>query len=42
MHSGVTGLINMAYNESNSTVIILDSSFAASSSLTAASQAARS
>ena len=26
MHSGVTGLINMAYNESNSTVIILDNS----------------
>ena len=24
MHSGVTGLINIAYNESNSTVIILD------------------
>ena len=26
MHSGVTGLINVAYNESNSTVIILDNS----------------
>ncbi len=26
MHSGVTGLINIAYNESNSTVIILDNS----------------
>lgn len=26
IHSGVTGLINMAYNESNSTVIILDNS----------------
>ena len=26
MHSGVTGLINTAYNESNSTVIILDNS----------------
>jgi len=26
MHSGVTGLINAAYNESNSTVIILDNS----------------
>ena len=26
MHSGVTGLINMAYNESNATVIILDNS----------------
>ena len=26
MHSGVTGLINMAYNEPNSTVIILDNS----------------
>ena len=26
MHSGVTGLINMAYNASNSTVIILDNS----------------
>ena len=26
MHSGVTGLINMAYNESNATVIIVDNS----------------
>ncbi len=26
MHSGVTGLINIAYNQSNSTVIILDNS----------------
>ena len=26
MHSGVTGLINVAYNDSNSTVIILDNS----------------
>ena len=26
MHSGVTGLINIAYNESNATVIILDNS----------------
>ena len=26
MHSGVTGLINIAYNDSNSTVIILDNS----------------
>ena len=26
MHSGVTGVINVAYNESNSTVIILDNS----------------
>ena len=26
MHSGVTGLVNVAYNESNSTVIILDNS----------------
>ena len=26
MHSGVTGLINTAYNESNSTVVILDNS----------------
>lgn len=26
MHSGVTGLINVAYNESNSTVIIVDNS----------------
>ena len=26
MHSGVTGLINVAYNESNATVIILDNS----------------
>ena len=26
LHSGVTGLINVAYNESNSTVIILDNS----------------
>ena len=26
MHSGVTGLINIAYNESTSTVIILDNS----------------
>ena len=26
MHSGVTGLINTAYNESNSTIIILDNS----------------
>ena len=26
MHSGVTGLINTAYNESNSTVIVLDNS----------------
>lgn len=26
MHSGVTGLINIAYNESNSTVIIVDNS----------------
>ena len=26
IHSGVTGLINIAYNESNSTVIILDNS----------------
>ena len=26
MHSGVTGMINVAYNESNSTVIILDNS----------------
>ena len=26
MHSGVTGLIDIAYNESNSTVIILDNS----------------
>ena len=26
MHSGVTGLINIAYNESNSTVIVLDNS----------------
>ena len=26
MHSGVTGLINVAYNESNSTIIILDNS----------------
>ena len=26
IHSGVTGLINVAYNESNSTVIILDNS----------------
>jgi indolepyruvate ferredoxin oxidoreductase alpha subunit len=26
MHSGVTGLINMAYNESNATVSILDNS----------------
>ena len=26
MHSGVTGLVNIAYNESNSTVIILDNS----------------
>ena len=26
MHSGITGLVNMAYNESNSTVIIVDNS----------------
>ena len=26
MHSGITGLVNVAYNESNSTVIILDNS----------------
>ena len=26
MHSGITGLVNIAYNESNSTVIILDNS----------------
>ena len=26
MHSGMTGLVNMAYNDSNSTVIILDNS----------------
>ena len=26
MHSGMTGLVNMAYNESNATVIILDNS----------------
>ena len=26
MHSGVTGLINVAYNESNATIIILDNS----------------
>ena len=26
MHSGMTGLVNIAYNESNSTVIILDNS----------------
>lgn len=26
MHSGITGLVNMAYNESNATVIILDNS----------------
>ncbi len=26
MHSGITGLVNMAYNESNGTVIILDNS----------------
>jgi len=26
MHSGITGLVNIAYNESNSTVVILDNS----------------
>ena len=26
MHSGITGLVNMAYNESNATVIIVDNS----------------
>ena len=26
MHSGITGLVNIAYNESNATVIILDNS----------------
>lgn len=26
MHSGMTGLVNIAYNDSNSTVIILDNS----------------